>query len=167
MARKSYADILEKDPTKSVPKEEKIGRTTEKLTESDRRSLADQIARKEAEILDKKDMNPDADISDMKKDIEHKKMILQHDDDLTPKSGGQKDRLAARAEELASVLKQNMPTKREMWPKPGSTEAQQAIRHNLQFQDKYSEQCREWQDIQNKLNPDDPYAQSLETIRPD
>jgi len=168
MARKGYADVLEKrDPTKSVSREEKIGRTDQKLTEADRRGLAEQIAQREEEILAKKDMNPDADVSEMKKEIEHKKMILQHDDDLRPKSESQTDRLAARAKELEEILKKNMPTKREMWPKPGSSEAAQAVRHNLQFQERYSEQCREWQDIQNKLNPDDPNAQSLELIRPD
>lgn len=168
MAKKGYADVLEiKDPTKRIPQEEKIGRTTQKLTESDRRSLAHQIEQKEQEILAKRDMSPDADVSEMKKDIEHKKMILQHDDDLTPKSGGQKDRLAARAEEIRGILVKKMPSKREMWPKPGSTESQQAVRHNMQFQDQCSDLCREWQDIQNKLNPDDPYAQSLELIRPE
>jgi hypothetical protein len=167
MAKRGYADVLQKDPTKSAPAQEKIGRTNQKLTESDRRSLAEQIARREEEILAKKDMNSDADVSEMKRDIEHKKMILQHDDDLTPKSDSQRDRLAMRAKEIADVLKEKMPTHREMWPKSGSVEASRAVRHNLQFQEKYGELCREWQDIQNKLNPDDPNAQSLELIRPD
>lgn len=167
MARKGYADVLEKDPTKRVPQQEQIGRTTQKLAESDRRSLADQVMQREEEIRAKKDMNPDADVSEMNREIEHKKMILQHDDDLTPKSGGQKDRLAARGKEIEGILIKEMPTKREMWPKPGSAESQQAVRHNMKFQDQRSDLCREWQDIQNKLNPDDPYAQSLELIRPE
>lgn len=167
MPRKGYSDLIEKDPTKSVPMERKIGETKQKLAEPDRRSLQDQILQREDEMREKKEINKDADVSEMKREIDQKKMILQHDDDLTPKSDSQKDRLAARASEIAEVLKKNMPTKREMWPKPGSSESQQAVRHNIKFQDQYSDLCREWQDIQNKLNPDDPTAQSLELIRPD
>lgn len=167
MARKGYADVLEKDPTKKVSQEERIGRDTKKLAESDRRSLGEQIAQREEEIRAKKDLNKDADVSEMQREIDHKKMILHHDDDLRPKTASQTDRLAARAEEIKKVLQREMPTKREMWPKTGSSEAQQAVRHNLKFQEERSDLCREWQDIQNKLNPDDPNAQSLELIRPD
>ena len=171
MARKDYADVLEKreekDPTKSVRREEQIGRTVQKLSESDRRGIRMQIEQREEEIRAKKDMNPDADVSDMRKEINDKKMIIQHDDDLTPKSDGQKDRLYARSQEIQAILVKEMPTKNEMWPKAGSAQAQQAVRHNMKFQEERGELCREWQDIQNKLNPDDPNAQSLELIRPD
>jgi beta-lactamase class A len=165
MPRKSYDDVIA-DPTK-MSAEEKIGRTKQKLHESDRRSLNSDIERREQEILAKKDLNPDADVSDLKKEIVHKKMILQHDDDLVPKSGNERDRLAARAKTIEDVLKKEMPTKREMWPKPGSVESQQAVRHNLKFQEQRDGLCKEWQEIQKKLNPEDPYAQSLELIRPD
>jgi hypothetical protein len=168
MAKKGYADVLEKkDPTKAVPREEQIGRNHQKLAESDRRGLADQIARKENEIREKLDLNPDADVSEMTKDMNDKKMILHHDDDLTPKSDGQRDRLAARAKELQDYLGKKMPNKREMNARPGTTESAQAVRHNLKFQEECDPMCREYQDIQKKLNPDDPNAQSLELIRPD
>lgn len=168
MARRGYDDVLERrDPTKAMPREEQIGRTTQKLSESDRRGLEEQIRQREEEILAKKDMNRDADVSAMQKEINDKKMILQHDEDLRPKSDSQRDRLYARSKEIESILKEKMPTKREMWPKPGSNEAQRAVQHNLKFQEHYSDLCHEWQDIQNKLNPDDPGAQSLELIRPD
>lgn len=167
MTRKGYADVLEKDPTKKMSRQEQIGRTNQKLSEDDRRGLAMQVAQREEEILAKKDINPDADVSAMKKEIEDKKMILQHDEELTPKSSTARDRMAARAKEIESVLVKNMPTKREMWPKPGSSEAQQAVRHNLKFQEQYDPLVHEWKDIQNKLNPDDPGAASLELIRPD
>lgn len=168
MPKRGYADVVEKDPTKAQKAtEERIGQTTQKLNEADRRALHGQIAQREDEIASAKDLNPDADVSAMKKEIDHKKMILQRDDDLTPKSGLATDRLAARAREIESVLKGKMPTKREMWPKPGTAEAQTAVRHNLKFQEQYDHLCKEWQDIQVKLNPDDPFAQSLESIRPD
>lgn len=167
MARKGYSDILENDPTKKMPMEEKIGRTKEKLAESDRRSLAHQVEQDEEAIRASQDLSSPADMTDAKSRIERNKMILQHDDDLTPKSGNQKDRLSARAKEIAEVLTKEMPTKREMWPKPGSVEAQQAVRHNMKFQNDRDGLCKEWQDIQRKLNPEDPYAQSLELIRPE
>lgn len=167
MARKGYADVLEKDPTKSVPREEQVGRVSQKLAEPDRRALQDQVNQREEEILAKKELNPDSDVSDMRQEIDHKKMILAHDDDLRPKTDVQSNRLYARAKEIENILKREMPTKREMWPKSGSTEAQQAVRHNLKFQEQRGNLCREWQDIQNKINPDDPTAQSLELIRPD
>lgn len=167
MPRKGYADVLEKDPTKNMSEEEKIGRTKTKLSESDRSSLQNQINEAEIELQSRKALSGTPDLSDVQAQIKQKKMILQHDDDLTPKSGTERDRLAKRAAELASELKRTMPTHNEMWPKHGSIEAQRALRHNIEFQAKYSDQCREWQDIQKKLNPDDPYASSLETIRPD
>lgn len=165
MAKKGYADVL--DPTKSVSREEKIGRITQKLNESDRRSLQNQVAQDEEAIRASQDLGSPGDSSEARKRIAQNKMILQRDDDLTPKTDGQSNRLYARAKEIEGVLIKNMPTKREMWPKPGSAEASQAVRHNLKFQDQYSGLCQEWQDIQNKLNPDDPNAQSLELIRPD
>lgn len=165
MPRKSYDDVIA-DPTK-MSAEEKIGRTKQKLHESDRRSLNSDIDRREQEILAKKDLNPDADVADLKKEIAHKKMILQHDDDLVPKSGNERDRLFKRSEEIREILQKKMPTKREMWPKVGSVESQQAVRHNLKFQEECDGLSKEWQEIQKKLNPEDPYAQSLELIRPD
>ncbi len=167
MARKGYADVLEKDPTKSVSKEEKIGKNRQKLAESDRRHLAQQVAQDEEAIRASNDLSSPGDMSETKARINQNKMILGHDDDLTPKSENARDRLAARAKEIQTILVKEMPTKREMWPKQGSSEAQQAVRHNLHFQEQRSDLCREWQDIQNKLNPDDPNAQSLELIRPD
>lgn len=160
------------DPTKSMPLEEKIGRGTEKLAESDKRSLREQIRQDEESLAaanspEGKLRTATVDVNEIKRRLERNKMIVGRDDDLTPKSGTERDRLAARAKELETLLVKEMPSKREMWPKQGSVEAQQAIRHNQRFQANYSDQCREWQDIQRKLNPDDPYAQSLELIRPD
>jgi hypothetical protein len=167
MARKGYADVLEKDPTKGVSQEEKIGRTSQKLGESERRAIREQVDAAEDELRKRKELSGSPDLSDVKEEIRKKKMILQHDDDLTPKTGMETDRLAKRAEEIEYILKKEMPTRNEMWPKHGSVEAQKALRHNLKFQAERSDLCREWQEIQKKLQPDDPYAASLETIRPE
>ena len=161
MPRKS-----QEDPTKVMPLEERIGRGKSKLPESDVRSLRMQVAEAEDEIAARKDRDPAADVSQVKGELEHKKMILQHDEDLIAR-GSTKDKLYARSKELETLLKSKMPTRREMWPKYGSIEAQQGLRHNIKFQEDYQPLCTEWQDIQKKLNPDDPYAQSLELIRPE
>jgi hypothetical protein len=157
---------VSKDPTKRVPRQEEIGRTKKKLDADSRRGLEMQVAQREEEIAAKKDLNPDADVSAMKREIDDKKMILQHDEDLEAR-GGQRDRMSARVKEIDGILVKNMPTKREMWPKAGSSEAQQAVRHNLKFQEQYDPLVHERMDLLNKLNPDDPGAASLELIRPD
>lgn len=167
MAKKGYADVLEKDPTKGVSQEEKIGRNHQKLGESERRALREQINSAEEELRKRKELSGAPDLRDVTEEIRNKKMILQHDDELTPKSGMETDRLAVRAREIEEILVKEMPTRNEMWPKHGSVEAQRALRHNVKFQAERGEMCREWQDIQKKLNPDDPYAASLETIRPE
>jgi len=168
MARRSYTDVLEQDPTKKVSQEERIGRDHKKLVESDRRSLKDQIAQREQEITAKRDLDPDADVSEMKRDIEHKKMILQHDEDLVPKSDTQRDRLAARSKELETLLTTHgMCTKKQMWPASNDPLKMRYVKQNMEWQDRYANEIREWQDIQNKLEPDYPGAQSLELIRPD
>jgi hypothetical protein len=168
MPRKDYSDVLEKDPTKSKPmsQEEKLGRVKDKLGEADRRSLQNQVIQDEESLAHAKEYNKDAP-EGVRERLNRNKMILQHDEDLNPKSGTEKDRLAARAREIEDVLKKEMPTKREMWPRPGSPESQQAVRHNLKFQNDRKDLCIEWQNIQKRLNPDDPNAQSLELIRPD
>jgi len=167
MARKGYADVLEKDPTKKVSEEERIGRSQQKLGESERRSLREQREGLEQELHARKQLSGTPDLSDVTEKIKKIDMILGHDDEVGPKSGTEKDRLARRASEIEEVLKKEMPTRNEMWPKHGSVEAQKALRHNIKFQAERSGLCQEWQEIQKKLNPDDPFAQSLETIRPD
>ena len=142
MARKSYADVLEKDPTKKMSEEERIGRTQQKLGESERRGLREQREGLEEELRARKQLSGTPDLSDVTEKIKKIDMIEE-------------------------VLKKEMPTRNEMWPKHGSVEAQRALRHNVKFQAERQGLCQEWQEIQKKLNPDDPYAQSLETIRPD
>lgn len=167
MPRRGYADVLEKkDPTKKVPLEEKIGRGSSKLAEPDRRHLREELGRDEEAVALAKSTQTSVSQDTLDR-IKRNKMLLGHDDDLGPKSGSAKDRLHNRAKEIADILKKEMPSKREMWPKAGSPEAQQAVRHNLKFQEQRKDLCLEYQEIQRQLNPDDPDAQSLELIRPD
>lgn len=162
--KKGYADVV--DPTKQVSQEERIGRSGRKLEESDKQSLRLQVAQDE-ELLSASLKTASTDSAQIRSRLERNKMILAHDDDLTPKSGSEKDRLHARLKDITETLQKNMPTKREMWPKTGSAEAQQAVRHNVRFQEQYGPLCHEYQELKKRLEPDDPYAQSLELIRPD
>ena len=167
MPRKGYADVLEKDPTKTMSEEERIGRTKQKLSESDRRTLREQKQGLEEELHARKQLSGNPDLADLQEKIKKIGMILDHDDDVGPKTATDKDRLAKRASDIEAILKKEMPTRNEMWPKHGSIEAQRALRHNVKFQAERGDLCKEWQEIQKKLNPDDPYATSLETIRPE
>lgn len=72
-----------------------------------------------------------------------------------------------RKKQLEKVLADNMPSKEEMWRKTGTSESQQAIRHNIEFQKRFASETKEYQQVMARLEPDDPDAQSLERIRPD
>ena len=159
------------DPTKQPPLEEKIGTGKRKLEESDRARIAEEV-RQDEDLL-KASQDPQqrlqsqaVDVASIRQRLERNKMILGHDEDLTARDS-EKDRLHARLREITDILKKNMPTKREMWPKTGSVEAQQAVRHNVRFQEQYGPLCHEYQELKKRLEPDDPYAHSLELIRPD
>lgn len=159
------------DPTKEVPLEEKIGTGRQKMDESDRSRIQREVQDDEMALLasadpEQKLRSQSIDVAGIKSRLERNKMILGHDEDLTAR-GGEKDRMARRLAEVTSILQKNMPTKREMWPKTGSVEAQQAVRHNVRFQENYGPLCHEYQELKKRLDPDDPYAQSLELIRPD
>lgn len=162
--RRSLSTLVERDPTKDVPEQERIGQSRQKMTLADRLSLEHQIEEGEASLNHGLKGTPvDA---KAKKDIEKKKMLLAHDEDLVAR-GSEKDQLDRREKELRDMLVRSMPTKTEMWRKTGSNESQQAIRHNVEFQRKYDRECKEWQNIRCRQEPDNPYAQSLENIRPD
>lgn len=161
--RRGLSELV--DPTKQDGnEEERIGSNRQKMTVADRVTLQHQIAETEASLEHGlKDAKNDPKV---KRELERKKMLLAHDEDLVAR-GSEKDRLAAREKELRTLLVEKMPTKEEMWRKTGSPESQQAIRHNLSFQRQYGSQIREWQNIRCQQEPDNPFAQSLENIRPD
>lgn len=161
---KKFADLVRPStPVDHRSPDEKIGARKTKMNVADRESLKRQIEDTEANLNDVKDVAPSGDI---RAQNEQRKKILQHDEDLEAR-GLSKDRLAEREEKIREILVREMPSKEEMWRRSGTSESQQAIRHNIHFQDKYGDLVREWQDLKVKLEPDDPYAQSLENIRPD
>lgn len=159
------------DPTKQMSQEERIGRTGRKMEESDRSRIAQEIRNDEEALAAATDpgqklQSQAVDTAAIRQRLDRNKMILGHDEDLTARDS-EKDRLHSRLKEITDILQKNIPSKREMWPKTGSVEAQQAVRHNVRFQEQYGALCHEYQELKKRLEPEDPYAHSLELIRPD
>lgn len=160
MPKRSLADLQHPE----IGRDEKIGSNDQKLTVSDRTSLEDQIRQTEENTGQLNSVPRD---SSLGKQLEHRKDLLRHDDDLRAKAHENRDRLNMRKKQLEKVLVDNMPSKEEMWRRSGTSESQQAIRHNIEFQKKFALEVREYQQVMVQLDPDDPEAQSLERIRPD
>ena len=161
MPKRDMTDLLKKpEPSR----DEKIGSNGQKMNVADRMSLEQQIRDTEENTGQLRSVGPSR---EMKDQLEHRKDILRHDDDLRAKAYAGRDQLNSRKKQLESVLKENMPTHNEMWSKSGTTESQRAIRHNMEFQSKFAKEIREYQQVMVSLEPDDPQAQSLERIRPD
>lgn len=141
-----------------------------KLSAQDSESLRRDIERMENQL---KPSNPNdefynpgvQDPGAIKKQIEHKKMVLDHDEDLRA-HGGDKDRLFNRQKEIEDILKKHKPSHKEMWAKDPS-EFSRAVQHNVTYQDKYQPLEHELQNIRTRLEPDDPNAHSLEYLRAD
>lgn len=142
-----------------------------KLSAQDTESLRKDIERMENQL---KPSNPDAqdfynpgvqDKGAIERQIEHKKMVLDHDEDLRAR-GGEKDRLFNRQKEIEEVLRKRKPSHKEMWAKDPS-EFSRAVQHNVTYQEKYQPLEHELQNIRVRLDPDDPNAHSLEYLRAD
>jgi hypothetical protein len=140
----------------------------QKLSVTEREAIKQQIASQE-EQLDNPErlaISGQNATSEMKENVLKKKIILQKDDDLIAR-GTEKDRLFARLKEIELILIPNMPTKNQMWAKSGTEESDRAVQKNLLFRSKYGKLASEWQNIKKRLEPDDPWAQSLDSIRPE
>lgn len=139
-----------------------------KLSAQDSESLRKDIERMENQL---KPSNPSDDFYNpgvqdpgaIKKQIEHKKMVLDNDEDLRAR-GGEKDRLFGRQQEIEDILKKHKPSHKEMWAKDPS-DFSRAVQHNVSYQEKYQPLEHELQNIRVRLEPDDPNAHSLEYLR--
>ncbi len=131
-------------------------------TQEQAEALKDQIR-----DIDSRDTNAaeSLDRGMIQKRLQKAEAILEKDDGLVAK-GVQKDRLAKRAEEIEKELKENMPTHDEMWAKSGTVEMERAVRKNQDFENRYGDKVREWQDIQRRLEPEDSTHSYVERIRP-
>src|ERR1700743_3802871 len=117
-----------------------ITEVEKKVSAQDSESLRKDIERMENQL---KPSDPNAefynpgveDPGSIKKQIDHKKMVLDHDEDLRAR-GGEKDRLFARQREIEDILKKHKPTHKEMWAKDPS-DFSRAVQHNVGYQEKY------------------------------
>lgn len=98
--------------------------------------------------------------------LRKKEEILDRDERLRPKTAAEKDKMMRRAKELEAQIRKEMPSYNEMWRKPGTVEMEHAIRKHQAFEAKQGQAVREWKDIQNRLEPDDPSAGNIERLRP-
>lgn len=140
----------------------------EKLSVDERYAINEQIASQEEQLSNPEKLSTSGQnaTSEMKENVDKKKLLLQKDDALIAR-GIDKDRLFARLKEIQSILIPNMPSKNEMWAKAGTEESDRAVKKNLLFRSKYGSLASEWQNIKKRLEPDDPWAQSLDSIRPE
>jgi hypothetical protein len=102
----------------------------------------------------------------LERQLQKKERILDRDDSLVAR-GAQKDKLSSRAKELEQKIRSEMPTRNEMWAKPGTLDGERAVQKNMAFEAKHGAAVREWQDIQSRLEPEDPSVCNVERIRPE
>ena len=76
--------------------------------------------------------------------------------------GGDKDKLAAKAEELREKIKEGMPSYDQMW-KP--TKHPGIVRQNLDWQRRNAGNISEYKQVMRQLEPGDPSASSVEQFR--
>jgi hypothetical protein len=140
----------------------------EKLSVAERQAIKEQISAREEQLsnIDKLHASGQNGTAEMKEDIVKKKEILARDEALIA-NGPTKDRIVARMKEIERIIVPAMPSKEEMWHKLGTDESNRAIQKNVRFHAKYSALCREWQILAKRLEPDDPWAQNLDSIRQD
>jgi hypothetical protein len=88
------------------------------------------------------------------------KTIVDH----SPKviRGGDKDRLASKAQELREKISQGMPSYDQMW-KP--TAHPGIVRQNLDWQRRNAGNINEYKQVMRQLEPGDPSASSVERFR--
>lgn len=140
----------------------------EKLSVAEREALKQQVAAQEEQLNNPEGLHASGQngVDQMKADIAKKKEVLAKDESLVP-TGREKDRVAARVKELESLFLKDMPTRNEMWAKSGTEEGDRAVQKNLRFHRLHDKHLFEWQTLKKMLEPDDPWAQSLDSIRPD
>lgn len=106
------------------------------------------------------------DSSIVQKNLNRTEEMLARDEALIAK-GRDKDKLQREAKALEEELRQNMISHNEAWPtRMGTIEAERAIQKQMRFETQYGEKARRWQNIQRRLEPNDPDAGNLDRIRP-
>lgn len=189
MPRRNLASLLEKpqdDPTK-MSDAEKAGQDTrprssqdkvavidKKMSFSERESLKREVESMEiqmqADLRDKRSNDPK-----VLRQYHYKKMLLAHDDELTF-SGNDREVALGELKEIEDLLVPEMPSKNEMWPRNDISAKSQALRHQQTFEKKFDNPdptiltgglVKRWQELKRRLEPENPFAQNLDTIRPE
>jgi hypothetical protein len=149
-----------------MPKD--AGRRVQKMDPLDREALLDQVeaGKSQLQAIDSRETDTAStlDRGALERQIRRKENILDRDEGLIAK-GAQKDRLAKRAEELEKEIRENMPSRDEMWARPGTVESERAVRKNMKFEAEHGDKVREWKEIQNRLEPEDPLVSNVERLR--
>lgn len=140
----------------------------EKLSVAERVAVEQQILDQEEQLANPEGLKASGQngVAEMKADIAKKKELLEKDSSLIA-VGVEKDRIVARLKELQAAFLPDMPTRNEMWAKPGTEESDRAVQKNLRFHRLHDAKLFEWQNLKKRLEPHDPWAQSLDSIRPD
>lgn len=176
MAKRSLASLSgttqeRQDPTKSSP-EKQVEKVDRKMTFQERESLRHEIE------LAERSMNQDISQRDdprAKKELYRKQMLLAHDDELTF-SGNDRDLAYKELREIEALMVPKMATKNDMWPKNDISVKAQALRKHQAFEKEFDSPnsgmptgglVKRWQELKRRLEPDNPHAQNLDSIRPD
>ncbi len=146
-------------------------RQADKLTPGDKERFEGQRTDLEAQLKAIQNKEVAAaeglDATVVKQNLAKTESILNKDEELAVR-GRQKDVLNRESKELEAKLKANMPTKNEMWPvRMGTPEAEAAVQKQMRFETKFGDDARRWQECQRRLQPDNPFAGSLDRIRPE
>jgi hypothetical protein len=136
------------------------------MTHGEKEDLAG--LRQEAQsTLDHLEKNPGTSRSDMIDKARLKKEIAYYDGQIaagTPQAfrGMNKDKMVARAKELADKMQVNMPT-REQMDHPARNPG--AVRKHMIWTKNNDGNIREYKELQRRLEPDDPTATDVEKLR--
>jgi hypothetical protein len=145
-----------------------LGKVKDKLSVAERVAVEQQIADQEEQLANPEGLQASGQngVAEMKADIAKKKEMLDRDSSLVA-VGSEKDRIVARIKELQDAFLPDMPTKNEMWAKGGTEESDRAVQKNMRFHRLHDTKLFEWQNLKKRLEPHDPWAQSLDSIRPE
>lgn len=140
----------------------------DKLSVAERVAVEQQIKDQEEQLANPEGLQASGQngVAEMKADIAKKKALLDKDESLIA-VGSEKDRIVARIKELEAQFVKDMPTRNEMWAKAGTEESDRAVQKNIRFHRLHDAKLFEWQNLKKRLEPHDPWAQSLDSIRPE
>jgi len=134
-----------------------------KLASGDRQLLVDQKQELENQ---KKDISYEniTEKGEIQEKLDMVNDRLAKDDGLIAK-GKDKDSLVARSKELAGFIKIHIPPLHIQRAVKGTPEYEQALKLGEKaLQPTIVDACNEYQDIERRLNPDDPKAGSIEVL---